>query len=195
MRYVDPARLSLSHQYVAAVADPDDPAAQRRDIETIVHAIDRAILPRRERGRLPRVSKIDEHLRKIQRKHHKARLAAAIAGYQALGRWPDDGTLHKAAAHTGAQTPPRWRSGPPRGFDVIQRIWRPHVATVHLAIPLLLARCTFKHDLARRNPELVALSVPTDFIDLIIDDRWPLQALEVAAMWRLKLESQGLIEH
>jgi hypothetical protein len=140
-------------------------------------------MPRRE---------LDPRLRKIQRRLHRGIEAAHIAVELALARWPD-ATLHRAAAYTGRLAPPRWRAGDPEGRNVIKDVWRPHQGAVDLMIPLALARAPFKDDLAARQPELVALSVPADFGDLITNDRWPVQAMLVAAAWRMLLEDRGLI--
>jgi len=191
-RTLDAHLLAEAHGYVAGALYPGEWERRQRTraVEAMGYAVGEMVLSPAERARwLPRTTATDSRLRVIQRRYRRGLLAAHMAVCKALERWPD-GTLHKVASYAGGLMPRQWRSAAaPRGFDVVRRVWRPHLPTVHLVIPLLLARVPFKQELACRNPDLVALAVPDNFADLITDHRWPRQALQVAAMWRWHLRA------
>lgn len=191
-----PSRLLAGHGYLAWSAFPGvaDAAARERALDALAYLTAR-LLPRHERPAelrdLPRDQKINSALRPIQRRLNSARLAGLIASDLAWhrGRTDDDWTretLHYACTRAGAMVPMRAYE---RGYDVETRIWRQHLASIHLCIPLSLATLPAKAKLgiAERHPELVPLLMPDSFAELVTSDAWVLQALDVAERWRQAL--------
>jgi hypothetical protein len=180
--------LALARAIVALLAYPEEHQVEARlrfmwGVEQLTAAL---LPPERRPPELRHLPCQRDIVRACSAGLRRLERALAIAA-----RLPFD--IDEAAAFLAAvRTKRRVASAAPvRKHDVLSREIAPHMPVIHLALAIELGRIP---EAVQEVPWLAPGSIPARNVDLLVDDRWPLPAIDAAERWREALRCGGMIE-